>query len=198
MHRAGRARRLAAVRQPGESHDEDEQPEADDCEACPLRWLYLAVAKVAQLGRPGEIVALLHRFPLCAAVVAARRWCDVTHTTILVSFSMPRKPALVRRPHSGLLTNRQHPVQGLWRLRHAVIANPLKNPTPGQCTFRGDEREDRSDEGGIRSGRLPAIRLACLPARRPSGATQQRAVRAAGEVSRTPGCRRAGPQARGR
>src|SRR5262249_3262824 len=71
-----------------ESHDEDEQPEADDCEACPLRWLYRAVAKVAQLGRPGEIVALLHRFPLCAAVVAARRWCDVTHTTILVSFSM--------------------------------------------------------------------------------------------------------------
>src|SRR5215471_20901024 len=70
-----------------------------------LRWLYLAVAKVAQLGRPGEIVALLHRFPLCAAVVAARRWCDVTHTTILVSFSMSRKPALVRRPHSGLLTN---------------------------------------------------------------------------------------------
>ena len=50
--------------------------------------LYLAVAKVAQLGRPGEIIALLHRFPLCAAVVAARRWCDVTHTTILVSFSM--------------------------------------------------------------------------------------------------------------
>src|SRR5262249_4971196 len=88
MHRAGRARRLAAARQPGESHDEDEQPEADDCEACPLRWLYLAVAKVAQLGRPGEIVALLHRFPLCAAVVAARRWCDSAHTTIHVSFSM--------------------------------------------------------------------------------------------------------------
>src|SRR5262249_55050148 len=56
--------------------------------SAPLRWPYLAVAKVAQLGRPGEFVALLHRLPLCAAVVASRRWRDVTHTTILVSFSM--------------------------------------------------------------------------------------------------------------